>query len=139
MSFDDQLAEMLADYQRERDSVMDLQQKLTSVSCSAAAPRNTVKVTVGAQGEISELDFPTKAYRKMTPKELADAILGAVRDARHKAKAEVTELMAAQLPGANIRAWMEGTPDMQGVLPEEPEMSDGMREYLNREPPKNSG
>jgi hypothetical protein len=34
---------------------------------------------------------------------------------------------------------MEGTPDMQGVLPEEPEMSDGMREYLNREPPKNSG
>ncbi|WP_326782854.1 YbaB/EbfC family nucleoid-associated protein [Streptomyces sp. NBC_00151] len=139
MPFDDQIAELLADYQRERENVMDLQQKLASVSCSAAAPRNTVKVTVGAQGDISGLEFPTKAYRKMTPKELADAILKAVSDARNKAKIEVAELMAVQLPGANITAWMEGTPDLQGILPEEPQISDGLREYLNREPPNNVG
>lgn len=137
MSFDDQLDALLADYQRQRENAGELQRTLSSVSCSATAPRNTVKVTVGAQGEITELTFPTKAYRRMAPKELSDAILGAAREAKEKVKAEVADLMVAQLPeGAQVRAWLDGTPDVSGMFPEEPHMSDAVREYLNRDSPK---
>ncbi|WP_121008250.1 YbaB/EbfC family nucleoid-associated protein [Saccharothrix australiensis] len=122
---DEQLERVLARYREQRDELEAFQRGMSAISCTATAPRQTVKVTVGNQGELTDLAFPTDAYKRMAPAELAGAILTATREARGKALDAAAELLAPLLPaGLNARDIVEGKADLASYVPGEPPAHD---------------
>jgi DNA-binding protein YbaB len=129
--YDQQVEGLLAEYEKQRQQAIDTRQRINELTGTATAPRQTVKVTVSAQGEIQTIEFPTGAYRRMAPKELADALTDTINAARAKALEQVAELMSAQLPeGVNFADLLQGRVDPTVLLPDTPEMPDGVRDFL---------
>ncbi|WP_371503129.1 YbaB/EbfC family nucleoid-associated protein [Kitasatospora sp. NBC_00374] len=131
--YDQRIDELMEEYRSRRAAAGDLQRRLREISASATAPRQTVKVTVGAQGELTAVAFPTGAYRRLAPAELAEAILAAARDARQQALGLAGEAIAAHLP-QEVPAvdFLQGTADLTALLPEEPPVLDAVRAYVER-------
>ncbi|MFE4019623.1 YbaB/EbfC family nucleoid-associated protein [Streptomyces sp. NPDC059101] len=131
--YDERIEELLEEYRRQRQEAGELQQRLREISATGTAPRQTVKVTVGAQGELTGVEFPTGAYRRMAPAELTEAILDAARSARKEALIQAGELMASRLP-AEIPAveFLQGTADLTALLPEQPSMPEAVRTYVEQ-------
>jgi DNA-binding protein YbaB len=130
-TFNEELDQLLEEYRKRRAEAGERQRKIQEISATAVAPRQTVKVTVGAQGEITALEFPTSAYKRMAPNELAEAILGAAREAKGKALEAYKELMTPMLPaGLNFLDLVQGKADLAAAIPAEPQMPDVVREYV---------
>ncbi|MFD9890250.1 YbaB/EbfC family nucleoid-associated protein [Amycolatopsis sp. NPDC059027] len=126
-SYDERIGDLLADYRRQCDQLSETQRKLKEISVTATAPGRAVAVTVGAQGEISDLSFPTPAYRRMAPAELAAVLLATIADARQQATAEMEALLKPHLP--------EEFRDLaDGVLPEHPPMTEDVRGLVEDDP-----
>ncbi|MCD0484101.1 YbaB/EbfC family nucleoid-associated protein [Streptacidiphilus sp. ASG 303] len=133
MSYDQEVEELLAQYRTEREQALENRRRINETTATVAAPRQTVKVTVNAQGDVSAIEFPTGAYRRMAPKELAEALLGAIKQARAKAIEEVHQMLSDRLPaGVSIPDLLRGQVDSSALLPETPGMPDRVREYLAR-------
>lgn len=119
--YDQEIAELTAEYQRRREGLGEMQRRLQSISVTATSPRQVVQATVAHGGEVTELKFPTNAYRRMAPAELATAILTTITEARDKALNEAAELLAPMLPpGLNAREMFSGQTDLGTLMPEEP-------------------
>src|SRR5690242_6706932 len=73
--YDQHIEELLGAYRRERAQVGELQRRMREVQSSATAPRQALKVSVNAQGEVTEIEFPTGAYKRMAPVELSQMLL----------------------------------------------------------------
>lgn len=127
----DDIEELMTRYRERRARAGDLQRQIADITGTATAQRQTVKVTVNAQGEITALEFPTGAYKRMTPHELAEAVTGTAREAKAKALESLKELMLPQLPnGLNYLDLIQGKADLATAMPEEPPMLDEVREYI---------
>jgi DNA-binding protein YbaB len=130
-SYDDQVDELLAQYQDAREKAVDTQRRIREVLATETAPRKVVKVTVGAQGQVTALDFPTDAYREMPPKDLSRVILATVEKARAKALAKVSEVtLGGLLGGVSAADALQGRFDARSILPEHFELPDAVRAYL---------
>jgi hypothetical protein len=130
--YDRQIEELTAEYRRRRAQAGELRRKIGEISGCATAPREVVKVTVGAQGEVRAVEFPTGAYKRMAPAELAGTLMATIGEARDKALAAVGELMTPELPrGLNIVDLLQGKADLPGALPAEPAIPDAVREYVD--------
>lgn len=120
-SYHDDLDQTLEQYHQYRDSVVELQRNLQAISCSVTAPRRVVTVTVGPDGGVVDLKFPTNAYKRMTPAELAKVVVTTMSDARDKARSEVAKLLAPVMPpGMAVDDVLDGKADLLAMLPEEP-------------------
>ncbi|WP_433261109.1 YbaB/EbfC family nucleoid-associated protein [Actinosynnema sp. CS-041913] len=120
-SYEHEMERTLAQYHEQRAGLADLQRALGEVSCSATAPRKVVTVSVGSQGEVTSLKFPTEAYKRMVPAELAEVILTTINDARSQALDETAKLLGAIMPPQfDARAIVEGKADLQAMMPAEP-------------------
>lgn len=96
--YDQHIEELLGAYRRERAQIGELQRTMREVKASATAPRQALKVTVNSQGEVTEIEFPTGAYKRMAPVELSQMLLTTIQKARTTAMAEVAEVLAGHLP-----------------------------------------
>ncbi|MER7690872.1 YbaB/EbfC family nucleoid-associated protein [Streptomyces sp. NPDC097610] len=70
----------------------------SEVTGTSSAPRQCVRVTVGAEGDITEIDFLTDDYQRMAPKELSEVLVAAVWEARKRALEQVAESTSAPRP-----------------------------------------
>jgi hypothetical protein len=121
--YDQQIEDLLAQYRRQREEAVETRRRINATTSTATAPRQTAKVTVGAQGEVTALEFPTGAYRRMAPKELADVLLTTIQQARSEALKSVDAIISAQLPpGITLSNLLQGQVDPTAFLPEEPVM-----------------
>ena len=98
LPFDSELEALMAEYRKRRARTAELQRQIREISGTAVTPRQTVKVKVDAQGGLLALEFPTGAYKRMAPNELAEAVMGAVAEAKGKALEALGELMQPELP-----------------------------------------
>ncbi|MFJ8027711.1 YbaB/EbfC family nucleoid-associated protein [Streptomyces sp. NPDC096311] len=88
----------------------------SEVTGTSSAPRHTVRVTVGAEGDVSEIDLPIDAYQPMAPKELSEVLVTAVSEAQKRALEQVAEWTSApRPPEAEI-----GNPPRGGCEPARP-------------------
>jgi DNA-binding protein YbaB len=127
----DDIEELMTRYRERRSQAGELQRQIAAVTGTAVAQRQTVKVTVNAQGEITALEFPTGAYKRMTPHELADAITGTAREAKSRALDALKTLMLPELPGGlNFLDLIQGKAQLAAALPEEPPVLDEVKEYI---------
>ena len=126
------IEDLMKDYRTQLDKATEVRQKMSELTVTVAAVRQTVKATVGSRGELTALEFPTSAYKTLPPKELASIIVATVTQAREKIAEQVAELVAPTLPpGFDARAMMSGSADVREVLSDEPRTPDAVREYVD--------
>jgi hypothetical protein len=117
-NFRDDYEKFRAEYQQQVARIGETQQRLADISCTAVAPRRAISVTVGHGGVITEISFPTGAYKRMTPNELAAALINTINDARDQAVAAAGEILAPSLPeGVDPRALLTGRFDLRSLMP----------------------
>ncbi|MER7645354.1 YbaB/EbfC family nucleoid-associated protein [Streptomyces sp. NPDC126522] len=130
--YDQQIEDLLDQYRRQRDEAAETRRRINETTSTVTAPRQTVKITVGAQGEVTAIEFPTGAYRRMAPKELADVLLTTLRQARAEALERVAGVLADRLPpGVTVPDLLQGRVDPAAVLPADPAMPDSVRDYVD--------
>ncbi|MCF3961799.1 YbaB/EbfC family nucleoid-associated protein [Streptomyces fuscigenes] len=135
--YDEQIEDLLQQYRAQREEAAETRRRINEISGTATAPRQVVKVTVGAQGEVTALEFPTGAYRRLPPKELADVLMTTIQQARADALTRVGDLMSAQLPpGVSMDGLLRGEVDATQMLPEAPAMPESVREYVDKGRPE---
>ncbi|MEU9386040.1 YbaB/EbfC family nucleoid-associated protein [Streptomyces sp. NPDC048279] len=76
------IAQARADLEATREAVMRAEQELRTASTRVLSRDRAVEVTVGPQGELSDLRFLDGKYRTMGASELAATILDAVGQGR---------------------------------------------------------
>lgn len=132
-AYDQRVEELLADYRAARERAVDSQRRVGEIEATATAPRQAVKITVGAQGQVKSLEFPTGAYRHMAPKELSKVILAALERAREQALSEFSEVaFGGLLGGASPADVLQGRFDPRSLLPEEIQLPETVRDYVER-------
>jgi DNA-binding protein YbaB len=130
--YDQGIEDLLTLYRQQREEAAETRRKINEVTGTGTAPRQAVKVTVGARGDVTAIEFPTGAYRRMAPKELSDALLTALAQAREKALEQVAELTSLSLPpGVGLTDLLEGKAEPTALLSEDPTMPDSVRDYLD--------
>lgn len=130
--YDEAINQMMADYQRQLENLTEHQRRMSEITGTAASQRKSVSVTVGSQGQILELKFPTDAYREMAPMELANVIAETFNAARAQVQKQQQELMTANAPtGMDLSKMFGPDSDLGKVLPRNPIMSDEVREYVD--------
>lgn len=130
--YDQQIEDLLEQYRRQREQAAETRRRINATTSTATAPRQTVKVTVGAQGEVTAIEFPTGAYRRMAPKELADVLLATIQQARSEALDGAAGVLAGELPpGVTVADLLQGRVDPTALLPEDPAMPDSVRDYVD--------
>ena len=123
--------EALARYKEKRIEAMALQRRILDISGTAVSKRQSVKITVNVHGEITSIEFPTGAYKRMTPTELAEAVKATAQEAKAKAVAELREMMQPKMPGGvDLIDLIQGKADLPAMLPNEPQMTDAAAEYI---------
>lgn len=139
-SYDQEIEDLLELYQRQRAEAVETRRRINEVTGTAIAPRQTVKATVNAQGDVTAIEFPSGAYHRMPPKELSEVLLTTLRQARSKALEQVSELTTPALPpGVTIADLLQGRVDPSALLPETPGMPDQVRDYLDHGAPAGAG
>ncbi|HET6501529.1 MAG TPA: YbaB/EbfC family nucleoid-associated protein [Amycolatopsis sp.] len=133
MSLGDQLEELMKQYSRKREEAEENRRRIGEIEATATAVRQTVKVTVGALGQLKSIEFPTGAYRRMAPKELADALLSTIEEAKAEVSKKVDEAVPSPLPGVSSSALLQGDFDMNDLLPETPPIADSVRDFIGWE------
>jgi DNA-binding protein YbaB len=138
--YDRQLEDLTAGYLAQLKKADELRRKISEIAVSVTAPRQVAKVTVGAQGEVRALEFPTSVYKRMAPAELATALMASIDEAREKAQAEYAELMNPHMPGGlNVIDLMKGNVDFAATLPAELPVPDAVIDYLANGRPRQIG
>ncbi|WP_406077935.1 YbaB/EbfC family nucleoid-associated protein [Micromonospora sp. NBC_00858] len=131
MSFNDRIESLLEEYQRQRNSLTEMQQKMRELSASVTSPRREVTVTVGQNGVVTDIRFPTGAYKRLTPADLTTVILETYAEAKEQVLAQATAILAPMLPdGVDAGALVRGTAGTDAYLPAEPRMATSVREIL---------
>ncbi|MGP3925588.1 YbaB/EbfC family nucleoid-associated protein [Streptomyces sp. 8N616] len=110
--------EIFAEYRRSREQFQEMQAKLRKVKASATSPNGMVTVTVGQQGEITDLAFNNRRYRDMHPKELGAAVLNTVGEARKAVTAQLQEILEPNAPaGMSLNDVFSGEVGLDAMLP----------------------
>jgi DNA-binding protein YbaB len=119
-----QLIEQLTEeYEKARAHTVELRRAISELTASATSPRETVKVTVGAQGDVRSIEFPAGAYRRMAPAELSAAVMATINEAKDKAQRMLSELMAPELPaGVNFLDVMQGKAELPAMTKFDPDV-----------------
>ncbi|WDZ83743.1 YbaB/EbfC family nucleoid-associated protein [Micromonospora cathayae] len=136
MSFDDRIEELFAEYERQRSSLTELQERMREITASVTSPRREVTVTVGQNGVLTGIAFPTGAYRRMTPVELQAAILQTYAEAKEQVMDRAADIIAPLLPeGMNAARMVRGEAGADMYLPPGgPRMTSGVRRMLGLAP-----
>jgi DNA-binding protein YbaB len=130
--YDQQIEDLLKLYRAQREEAAETRRRINETAATATAPRQTVKVTVSAQGEVTAVEFPTGAYRRMAPKELAEVLITTIQQARAQALEEAGAVVSAQMPpGVAVADLLQGRIDPAAVLLDDPEMPDHVRDYVD--------
>ncbi|MFB9909040.1 YbaB/EbfC family nucleoid-associated protein [Allokutzneria oryzae] len=130
--YDDEIEALLARYEQQRHDAVDCHRRMREVSVTVTAPKRALTVTVGPQGELTNVDFPTGAYRTMAPKELAALLMKTVATAREQALESVAEVLAGVFPGGlDVAGLHAGRAGVEDLLPERPPMPAFVKDALN--------
>ena len=109
-----QADELMAQFERMRSGLGDLQQKLKAVAATVTSDDGLVTATVGPRGQVVKVEFDPRIYRRPNSKELSATVTETIRKATAKAMAEVEELTRPFVPDAQFQAYMDN--DLEGIF-----------------------
>ncbi|MEW2445725.1 YbaB/EbfC family nucleoid-associated protein [Micromonospora marina] len=124
---------MYADVVQQREVFASAAESVAAGAFTATGKRRAVQVTVDGQGNLTEIKFPTSAYRTMAGGELGTLLLETITTARRQAIdagiAQFAQLMPANLPLADI---LGGSVDVDAMLAEAARAMEEARATANR-------
>ncbi|HEY7482978.1 MAG TPA: YbaB/EbfC family nucleoid-associated protein [Streptosporangiaceae bacterium] len=124
--------ELLEKYREKRAQLKELQRSVGEAGATVTTEDEMITVKVGSQGRLVGLEFNPRVYRKLSPSELAEAVLAAVREASSQVDGQVR---AALQPMMSDRDYGEvGGFDLSKILPERPDDLDAFREKYGLRP-----
>lgn len=130
-AYDAQMESLLADYRTALAEAGEVHRRITEIVGAACSPRQTVRVTVTAQGELLSVEFPTDAYKRMPPAELSEAIAAAVRAAKEDAFEQLAAVVPEHSPGGlPLMDLIRGRVKPADLFGAQPAVPDAVREYL---------
>jgi len=88
-----------AELQRGRAAAAEMEKNLAERSTTVTTKRREVSVTVDSRGALTEIRFPTPAFRSMAPVELGKLIVESVGKAREQALSEIMSSFEDAFPG----------------------------------------
>ncbi|WP_306215251.1 YbaB/EbfC family nucleoid-associated protein [Actinoplanes sp. RD1] len=133
MNFNERIEGLFEEYQRQRNSLTELQERMRSLTATATSPRREVTVTVGQNGVMTDIRFPSGAHKRLTPADLSELILATYNEAKESVMQQAAETLAPMLPdGMDAQALVRGTAGTDAFLPKEPRMATSVREILNQ-------
>ena len=131
MDFSERIESLFEQYRRQRDGLGALTRRMNEISATATSPRREVEVTVGQHGVVTDLRFPSGAYRRMPPRELAEVILATIASAKSMAHDQTAEILAPILPsGVDARDLVSGKLEPGVLVPQQPNLTNHLREQL---------
>ncbi|WP_035839346.1 YbaB/EbfC family nucleoid-associated protein [Kitasatospora azatica] len=130
-SAEQRLNEILAEYRRKRDGVLQMQRQLSSTAATVKSRDRMISVTVDALGTVTALKFESKDYQSMEPAELAALVLDTMQKARDKVRADAKQIMDPFLPrGTAFEDLSSGKLDLARLLPEKPRSPEEVHQLL---------
>ncbi|MFD1540922.1 YbaB/EbfC family nucleoid-associated protein [Nonomuraea guangzhouensis] len=113
------IEDLVAEFGRQVHQVRETHAQLREVT--ATVSDGNVTVTAGPQGRIDEITFHPRVYSRLSPSELAQAVLDQVTKANAQVAEESRGLMAPLVPeGMAAEQLFGGEFDLDGLLPETP-------------------
>ncbi|MGH3715660.1 MAG: YbaB/EbfC family nucleoid-associated protein [Micromonosporaceae bacterium] len=120
----DKIEQAYADFERTQAAITTIQDELADGSTTVTSKNRAVQVTVDGHGDVSEIKFPTKAYRTMAPAELGSLLVTTLGEARREAVERATQLMRTTLPDtAPLLQAFGGSADFETVMEELAQMA----------------
>ncbi|HYY88409.1 MAG TPA: YbaB/EbfC family nucleoid-associated protein [Chloroflexota bacterium] len=113
----DKIEQAFADFERTQAAITTIQDELAEGATTVTSKNRAVQVTVDGHGDVSEIKFPTKAYRTMAPAELGSLLVTTLSEARRQAVEHATNLMRTTLPDtAPLLRALGGSDDFETVM-----------------------
>ncbi|MEV0351241.1 YbaB/EbfC family nucleoid-associated protein [Nonomuraea sp. NPDC050680] len=110
---------LVAEFGRQVSQVRETHAQLREVT--ATVSDGNVTVTAGPQGRIDEIIFHPRVYTRLSPSELAQAVLDQVAEANARVAEESRKLMAPLVPeGMPAEQLFGGEFDLDRLLPDVP-------------------
>ncbi|GAA3945593.1 YbaB/EbfC family nucleoid-associated protein [Actinoplanes auranticolor] len=132
MNFNERIEGLFEEYQRQRNSLTELQEKMRALTATATSPRREVSITVGQNGVMTDIRFPTGAHKRLAPADLTELIMATYTEAKENVMQQAAATLAPMLPeGMDAQALVRGTAGTDAYLPKEPRMATSVREMLN--------
>lgn len=91
-------------YAQLQEELLSLQKSIQEIAETAYSPDRTVAATVGARGELRELQLDPRIYRTTDAKALAATIKQTIRDASAAVSTRLVELTRSLLPQSVLSA-----------------------------------
>jgi DNA-binding protein YbaB len=111
------IEQRLAELAEKRELLATIQNKVQTQKSTATSKNRSIAVTVDSRGEILEIDFKSKGYRTMAPKELSALIIETVRAAREQAMAKMLADFAPVIPERMpINDMLAGKVDFEAMM-----------------------
>ena len=124
-----QLEQLASEYARIRTEMQEVQEKVRATTATVKSDNGMLTVTVGPQGDITDLKVNNRDYRKMAPAELANVLTATIARARAAVHEQMRGILTPFMPnGASFDDVRSGKFDWNSALPAEP----FSREALNR-------
>ncbi|AXB43230.1 YbaB/EbfC family nucleoid-associated protein [Amycolatopsis albispora] len=89
-----------AGYERLRDDLLEIRDKIAEIEATADSPDGLVSATVAGRGELSEMHLDPRIYRSPDSKALAQSIVDTIRDAVAQSQEQLFEITRQYLPPA---------------------------------------
>lgn len=98
---EERLAEALAEFEETRARLREAGAAAARISATVMSKDRTVEATVGAQGQLTNLRFPSTRYRTMPPAQLASVLMTTIAAARTQAAEQLADVYRpfGPLPG----------------------------------------
>ncbi|WAU82111.1 YbaB/EbfC family nucleoid-associated protein [Streptomyces sp. Qhu-G9] len=110
-SIDDRVAKAMAHLKATEEAVAQAQVELNAASVTARSADRSVRVAVGAKGELTSLEFLDGKYRSMAASQLAASVL----EAANAARAEMARRVVATLDPLTRMTSRGLAPERMGV------------------------
>ncbi|BCY07230.1 YbaB/EbfC family nucleoid-associated protein [Actinoplanes sp. L3-i22] len=122
---------LLDEYERQRSGLADMQRRMSELSATATSPRREVSVTVGQNGVLTDIQFPTGAHKRLATADLTKLVLATYAEAKEQVLNEAAELLAPMLPaGLDAHKLVRGTAGPDAFMPAQPRIATSVREIL---------
>ncbi|MCM4084241.1 YbaB/EbfC family nucleoid-associated protein [Paractinoplanes hotanensis] len=95
----DMMEKSFTAFEEQKRAVETFEKAVAEAETTVTAKNRAVSVTVDGRGDLTDVKFPTNAYRTMAPAELSSLLVETVTSARDQARAGMNELLEAILPG----------------------------------------
>ena len=112
----ERFAEIQGSYERVRDGLSVLQQRMTSLQVTVSSADDLVRTTVDARGQLVRLGIAPRAMRELRHSELEQLILATLGKATAQATEQVADLMTQLSPMSSSAAAFVRSGDYNDLL-----------------------